>query len=174
MHNGIEKNVFVVHGRNWKAKSEMFAFLRKLGLNPIEWEEAEEHTGKTSPFLGEVLDVGFNMAQAVIILLTGDDMAYLKSEYITTDDPEYESIETPQPRPNVLFEAGMAFATHPNRTILVELGKLRPFSDVAGRIIIKIDDTGAKLEKLAKSLERAGCKVQKREDWMETEFWKVM
>ena len=174
MYDGIEKNVFVVHGRNEMAKREMFAFLHKLNLNPIEWEEAEEHTGKTSPFLGEVLEAGFNMAKAVVILLTGDDMVYLQDKYITEDDPEYERNPMPQPRPNVLFEAGMAFATHPNRTILVELGKLRPFSDVAGRITIKIDDSSAKLEKLAKSLERAGCDVQRRDDWMSTRFRSVM
>ena len=174
MNDDIKKNVFVVHGRNLQAKSEMFAFLRKLGLNPIEWEEAEAHTGKTAPYLGEVLQAGFRIAQAVIILLTGDDMAYLKSEYLAENDPVYERNPTPQPRPNVLFEAGMAFSTHPKQTILVEIGNLRPFSDVSGRITIKIDDTSTKLEALANSLHRAGCDVQRRDDWMDTSFWSVM
>ena len=101
-------------------------------------------------------------------------MAYLRSKYRRSDDPEYESKETPQPRPNVLFEAGMAFAIHPDRTILVELGKLRPFSDVAGRATIKIDDSSARLEELASCLEGAGCKVERQPGWMDTEFWRAM
>jgi hypothetical protein len=34
------KKVFVVHGRDEKLRSDMFGFLRALGLNPIEWREA--------------------------------------------------------------------------------------------------------------------------------------
>jgi predicted nucleotide-binding protein len=37
--------VFVVHGRNEKARIAMFAFLRAIGLQPIEWSEAVSLTG---------------------------------------------------------------------------------------------------------------------------------
>lgn len=163
------KKVFVVHGRNDKIRRELFAFLHAIGLSPIEWSQAEALTGKASPFIGEVLDAGFGVAQAVIVLLTGDDEARLKSEYLKEDDPDYEKNLTPQPRPNVLFEAGMAFGRQPDRTILVELGKLRPFSDVAGRNRVKLNDTSEKRHELAQKLENAGCKVDlSGTDWYKT------
>ena len=126
------KNVFVVHGRNIPARDAMFTFLRAIGLNPIEWSAAISATGSGSPYIGQALDAAFNMAQAVVVLLTADDIAYLRPEYASGDD-DPELTPTPQARPNVLFEAGMAMGRHPDRTVLVELGSLRPFSDVAGR-----------------------------------------
>ena len=84
------KKVFVVHGRDDKLRRELFAFLLAIGLSPIEWSQAEALTGKASPFIGEVLDAAFSVAQAVVVLLTGDDEAKLKSEYQKEDDPDYE------------------------------------------------------------------------------------
>jgi predicted nucleotide-binding protein len=167
MQGNLKTNVFVVHGRNHQARREIFAFLRALGLTPIEWSTAVASTGKASPFIGEVLETGFSIAQAVVILLTGDDEAKLKEDYLTEDDPEYEKRLTPQPRPNVLFEAGMAFGLCPERTILVELGKIRPFSDVAGRLTVRLNDTSRARNELAQRLENAGCTVSRiGNDWL--------
>lgn len=161
------KMVFVVHGRNNKLRTELSAFLRAIGLSPMEWNRAVALTGKAAPFVGEVLDAGFSNAQAVVVLLTGDDEAILKSEFLTSRDPEYEKKLTPQPRPNVLFEAGMAFGIHPDRTILVELGELRTFSDILGRHIVRLDDTPEKRNELAQKLVTAGCQVDLiGNDWL--------
>src|ERR1700679_927460 len=104
----------------------MFAFLRSLGLKPIEWDQAVALTGKGSPYIGEVLDVAFDEGQAIVVLLTPDDVAYIRNEYADgDDDPELKPLG--QARPNVLFEAGMAMGRNADRTILVELGELRPF-----------------------------------------------
>ena len=127
------RNVFVIHGRNDAARNAIFDFLRAIGLNPIEWGEAVRMTGKGSPYIGEILDAAFSNAQAVVVVLTGDDLAHLREEFQSEHDHAYEKIPTPQARPNVLFEAGMAFGRHPERTIMVEIGNMRPFSDVAGR-----------------------------------------
>lgn len=81
------------------------------------------------------------MAQAVLVIFTGDDMAMLANSLQREDDPEYEKSLTPQARPNVLFEAGMAFGVHSERTILVQIGEVRPFSDIAGRHVIRLDDS---------------------------------
>jgi hypothetical protein len=61
---------------------------------------------------------------------TPDDPARLNPSLRDKNDPDFEQVPTPQARPNVIFETGMAFALHPTRTILVQIGHLRPFSDI--------------------------------------------
>ena len=164
----VKRRVFVVHGRNEKARKALFAFLRALGLEPIEWEEAIAYTGSGSPYIGEVLDRAFQKAQAVIVLLTGDDISKLSSQYLKAEDPAYERDFTPQSRPNVLFEAGLAFGRHPDRTILAELGPNRPFSDIAGRHIINLNNSATARQCLAARLKTAGynLKTEARTDWL--------
>lgn len=151
--------VFVVHGRNSKARNALFTFLRALHLRPLEWTQAVQATGKTSPYVGEILDAAFSEAQAVVVLMTPDDMAYLREPLRNANDPSYETDPTSQARPNVLFEAGMAMGRNPERTLLVELGTLRPFSDVAGRHAVRLDNSVAKRQALAQRLQTAGCPV---------------
>jgi len=153
------QEVFVVHGRNTGLRDTMFDFLRAIGLHPIEWIEAVNATGKTSPYVGEVLDVAFDRAQAIIILLTPDDEARLREVFINPSDPEYGKRLTPQARPNVLFEAGMAMGRAPNRTIIVEMGDLIPFSDISGRHIVRLDNSTERRHELALKLRTAGCDI---------------
>lgn len=159
------KKVFVVHGRNEGARKALFIFLRSIGLEPLEWSEGVKLTGNASPYIGEVLDAMFQQAQAVVVLITGDDYAMLDRRLLASGEPPEQL--TPQARPNVLFEAGMAFASHQQRTVMVELGRTRPFSDVAGRLAIKLEDSVAKRQELAERLKTAGCPVQieGRTDW---------
>lgn len=58
------RKVFVIHGRNEPARKGLFAFLRSIGLEPMEWSQALAMTGKGSPYIGEVLNVAFGAAQA--------------------------------------------------------------------------------------------------------------
>ncbi len=161
-----KSNVFVVHGRNEVLRRSMFDFLRAITLNPIEWSKAIEMTGKGTPFVGEVLDVAMSKAQAIVVLFTGDDEAKLQEEFVNKNDPEYEKILTPQARPNVLFEAGMAFGKYPKRTILVQVQQLRPFSDIAGRHLINLNDSLDSRQDLAQRLKNAGCAVDTNgKDW---------
>jgi hypothetical protein len=37
----------------------------------------------------------------------------------------------------VLFEAGLAMGRHPRKTVLVQVGKSKPFSDVDGRHMVR-------------------------------------
>lgn len=161
------RKVFVVHGRNWDARNALFAFLRSIGLHPLEWSEAVRETGKASPYVGEVLDTAFSIAKAVLVLITPDDEARLFEQYRNEDDEDYERNLTGQARPNVLFEAGMAMGRNPNRTVLIELGKLRPFSDIGGRHVIRINGTPQKRKDLAQRLKTAGCNVNLNgTDWL--------
>jgi predicted nucleotide-binding protein len=156
---GDRKSVFVVYGRNLKPRDALFQFLRSIGLKPLEWSQAVLATGKTAPYIGEVLDQAFSMAQAIVVLMTPDDEGRLISKYQSAEDHPYEKELTPQPRLNVVFEAGLAMGRKQDRTVLIELGKLRPFSDIGGRHILKMDNSVAKRQDLAQRLKNAGCDI---------------
>ena len=153
-----QRKVFVVHGRNESARRGLFDFLRSIGLDPIEWSEATRMTGQGSPYIGDVLDAAFGAAQAVVVLQTPDDVAYLHESLTYPEDPE--TSPQMQPRPNVLFEAGMAMGRDADRTVIVELGKVKSFSDIHGRHVVRLDGSLAKRQELARRLETAGCAVQ--------------
>lgn len=154
------KRVFVVHGRNIAAKKAMFAFLRSLDLSPIEWDQAVELTEPGAPFTGEALVAGLDDAQAVVVLLTGDDIVQLN-----TRDAEGNPLLALQVRPNVLFEAGMAFSRYVKRTILVQLGKVRPCREIDGRSLVKLNDKPPVRWVLMRRLQKAGCPVKFDGDW---------
>lgn len=156
---GDKISVFVVYGRNIQIRDAMFQFLRSIGLKPIEWSQAVIATGKASPYIGEVLDKAFNMAQAIIVVMTPDDEGRLVEKFRSSGDPSYEKELTPQSRLNVIFEAGIAMGRNQDRTVIVEFGRLRPFSDIGGRHVIRMDDSGPRRQELAQRLQTAGCKV---------------
>lgn len=163
------RSVFVVHGRNWKARDAMFEFLRALDLHPIEWSEAIKATRTGTPHISAILDQAFSMAQAIVVLFTPDDEARLRPDFRSKKDPAYETQLTGQARPNVLFEAGLAMGRDSERTIMVEIGDLRPFSDISGRHIVRLDESSEKQHDLASRLEAAGCAVNRDGmDWLGT------
>lgn len=160
------RQVFVIHGRNEPARAALFTFLRSIGLQPIEWSQAIGMTQKASPYIGEVLDAAFSAAQAIVVLETPDDIAYLHPSLTHPGDPECDAM--PQPRPNVLFEAGMAMGRDPHRTVIVELGRVRVFSDIHGRHVVRLDNSVGKRQDLAERLKTAGCSADlSGHDWYE-------
>lgn len=154
-----DRSVFVVHGRNENARDAMFAFLHAIGLDPIDWSDAVHETGEGSPYVGKVLDAAFRRARAIVVLFTPDDEVRLRDQWQREGDPPHETDLTGQARPNVLFEAGMAIGRNEKGTVLVELGELRPFSDIGGRHVLRLDDSLEKRRQLARRLETAGCAV---------------
>jgi predicted nucleotide-binding protein len=159
--------VFVVHGRDSDARNAMFTFLRAIGISPIEWTTALALTKKSAPYIGEILDAAFSRARAIVVLMTPDDQAQMRPELLLPSDKPYERRLTGQARPNVLFEAGMAFATHPDRTVIVELGTIREFSDVAGRHVVHMSNEFSKRQDLVTKLRNAGCNVDTSgTDWV--------
>lgn len=150
-------SVMVVHRRNIEARDALFAFLRTIGLQPIEFTQAVKKTKRGAPYVGQVLDTMFAQAAAVVVLLTADDEAQLKTEFRKPTDPAYERRLTGQARPNVLFEAGRAFGTHPDETILVQVGPHRPFTDISGVHIVHLGNDPSSRQDLANRLEQAGC-----------------
>jgi predicted nucleotide-binding protein len=162
------RRVFVVHGRNVTARDAMFTFLRAVGLEPLEWEQmvAEAHSG--IPYIGDVLDAGLASAAGVLVFMTPDDEARLRAPLRRpTGEPRHETELTGQARPNVLFEAGMALGRYPARTVIVELGALRPFSDLAGRHTVRLDNSTQRRQALADRLASLGFAVdlKGKTDW---------
>jgi Predicted nucleotide-binding protein containing TIR-like domain len=151
------KAVWVVHGRDLESRDALFGILRTLGLTPLEWDDVAAATMKASPFIDEVVRQGFGSAQAVIVVLSPEDEARLRRPFRSEDDDPAEAILSGQPRPNVLYEAGMAMVLHAERTILVELGKTRLASDLSGRHNVKLKPTRTFVDRLSKRLVNAGC-----------------
>ena len=152
------QKVFVVHGRDVGAKSAMFAFLRSLKLTPIEWDQAVGLTEMGSAYTGEAAVAGIDEAQAVVVLLTGDDLVQLEK-------PDGVGQLLSQTRPNVLFEAGIAFSRCRKGTILVRLGNVRPCRDMDGRSMINLTNKSTSRGKLIERLSNAGCLVQLDGNW---------
>lgn len=150
-----DTRVFVAHGRNIQAKNAVRDLLFALHLNPIAWADAvklaqRKHGG--TPHIDEIVSAGMDEAKAIVIVFTGDDYARL--------DPEYgDERAAPQSRPNVLFEAGMAVAKYRDRTILLQIGPSREFTNISGLYRIEMDGSEDRRRELVKRLEEVGCSV---------------
>lgn len=159
--------VFLVHGRDDHARQALSDFLRSLQVHPIEWSQALALTGKGSPYIGEVIDAGFSRAKAIVVLFTPDDEAKLRDKFIRTADPAFERKLSGQPRQNVLFEAGMAFGRYKDTTIIVQVGKVRPMSDVTGIHIVHLTGSVSSRRQLIGKLRTTGVTVDDTgEDWL--------
>lgn len=147
------RSVFAIHGQNERAKEELFVFLKEIDLKPTAWSKAVELTKKSSPYVSEIVRAGLDKAQAIVALFTDDEQVTLRENLAKKDDSGY------QPRPNVIFEAGWAFGQYPDKTIFVELGALRPISDIAGIHTIRLDDSFERRRDLALRLKGCGCPI---------------
>jgi predicted nucleotide-binding protein len=159
------REVFVVHGRDIVMTTFFLDLLRRFGLQPLDFETLISRTGSTSPYIGEVVRSGFDHAKACVVLFTGDEEAQLRAA-LGTEAPGF------LPRPNVMFEAGMAMALQRERTIIVEVPPLRTLSDLAGVHTVRFA-TGAPAERnnLRARLETAGCQMEKAGNaWLELPF----
>ena len=161
-------SVFVVHGRNERIRRELFQFLRDVGLNPIEWNAGKQLTRKASPHNAEVINAIIRKAAGAVVLFCPEEEVTLKREYWRADDPEEERRTTEQPRPNVLYEAGMALATFPASTVVVRVGRIRSFTDLAGVQIINLTGGSAGgRQAVASALKTAKLPVDTNgQDWL--------
>jgi hypothetical protein len=63
----------------------------------------------------------------------------------------------------------MALMAYPERTVIVEVGRLRHVADTAGLNVIRFDGTESALAKIVARLKLAGCPLDdSRPDWRET------
>ena len=153
------RNVFVVHGRDGQFRRAMFGLLQRLDLHPLDWEDMIKATGRTAPFLGDVVAGAPALAQAALVLMTPDDMVKLHGDLLADGDPEHARRRTGQPRPNVLLELGMVLMAYPERVVLVEAGALRPITDLGGRTAVRFDGSAEAVGRIVERLKLAGCRV---------------
>jgi predicted nucleotide-binding protein len=159
--------VFVVAGRDSRAASAIGDFLRALGLRVIEWEHAVAKTGLPNPYVGDVVQVGLRLAGAALVLLTPDDLVQLRADLVRDDDGVDEREVRGQARPNVYYEAGISDALGRERTVIVEIGQVKSFSDAAGRSVVRYDGSAARRHALAERLRVAGLTVDTAgQDWL--------
>lgn len=84
----IQQTVFVVSGRDEAIKTAMFNFLGSLGLRPMEWSQAVALTNEGTPYPGTVLDRAFKSAQAIVVLLTPDEIVRLRPELASNEEDQ--------------------------------------------------------------------------------------
>jgi predicted nucleotide-binding protein len=164
-----DNSVFVVHGRDEGLRRAMFQFLRDIGLNPLEWSKAVllPRKGGANPHIDDVLDTAMDRVQAVVVIFSPDDLAYLRPSLLGKGEKTTEGKPKGQPRPNVIFEAGLALGRHPGKTLLVQVGTIKGFSDIAGKHLVRLSDEPAKKKDVANRLGKIGCKVDLvGDDWM--------
>lgn len=164
---GGGRHVFVVSGRDGQARRAVTAVLQALGLTIVEWGHAVAKTGLPNPYVGDVVEAGLWMADAAVVIMTPDDLVRLRPDLLEDRDREDERRIQGQARPNVIYEAGFADAIGRERSVLVEIGDVKSFSDATGRHVVRYDGSAAKRNSLADRLALAGLEVDKTgEEWL--------
>lgn len=162
-----DNSVFVVHGRNQKLRKSIFEFLRALGLRPMEWSTALASARGVNPYIGDVLDSAMAKVAAVVVIFSADEEARLKPEFCAPNELRTDGALRGQPRPNVIFEAGLALGRHPEKTLLIQVGTVRGFTDIDGKHIAKLGENADKRNDVATRLRNLGLNVDTSgSDWM--------
>ncbi|MBK6543487.1 MAG: nucleotide-binding protein [Flavobacteriales bacterium] len=139
----MNHKVFIIYGRDSQAHVELVKYVKCLGLANIPFERVAAELG-TSAFVADIVLKGISQADVVLALFTPDEQAVLYGP-----DGKYHGHEEGnsrwQARPNVLFEAGVAYGTKKDKTILLTLGvDVKLFSDVSGVYVINLATDAAK------------------------------
>lgn len=162
----LGRSVFLVHGRDHSARDALIALLKAFDLKVINWRDAATRAGGGTPYTGDIVVAGMELADAVVILLTPDDIGYVRPDFREATDGGHELKPTGQARLNVVFEAGMAMARDRDRVVVVEVGQVRKMSDIDGLNVIRMHDNIERRKDLAQRLRSAGLSVDTDgEEW---------
>jgi predicted nucleotide-binding protein len=162
------KRVFVVHGRDRVAYDELKVFLGALGLTVFDYDDQLLEIAAGAPSVMDIVSEGLKKAQTIVVLFTPDEHATLSPRlHLPTDKFHPTDVERYQARPNVIFEAGMAFGLNPKQTVLLALGpEVQLFSDAAGAHVHRLTGDSQKFRQtLASLLESTGCKINTHSDF---------
>jgi hypothetical protein len=163
-----KKKVFIIHGRCEPAKHEMGVFLRSLGLEPVWFRDVRKNMGGTVQII-RVVEQGMKEAHGVLALVTPDEFSVLRPPMRKPGEGG-EAVERWQARPNVLFEAGMAYMRDPDRVAFVLFGEAKLFTDTAGMCVFwPTNDHGPDSHRTQlRDLLGGGmhCDINDGHDWM--------
>jgi predicted nucleotide-binding protein len=149
-----DNSMFVVHGRDAKLNQDMYAFLASIGIVPMEWDQAiKAARGGANPIVGDVISQAMERVQGVMVLFSPDEEAKVRPKFASASDKrKADHLKGFQPRPNVIFEAGLALGAHSDKTILVQVGTVRDISDIAGKHMVHLSNSFADRKRLADRL----------------------
>ena len=154
------KKVFIIHGRNVEARAAVEHFLKALKLEPIDFDELAADMG--TEFVGNIVVEGVRRAQGVVALFTPDEFAALLPAFRKTHDKPSDIMRW-QARPNVIFEAGIAFGIARERSALVTLGgEVSLFSDVEGIHLLRLNNHVESRGKFRQKLIGMRCDLDTR------------
>ncbi|WP_375649905.1 TIR domain-containing protein [Bartonella sp. AA78NXGY] len=145
--NPSNKKIFIVHGHDCYALTELENVLLKLGLEPYILQNT---SGNGLPIIQtlkkEICDSSISFG---IVLLTHDDMGYAISQGA-------EKIQ-PRARQNVIFEMGMLAAALPlERIAILQKEGIEMLSDVGGVYYLSFKEhVNETFPKLIKRLQKA-------------------
>jgi predicted nucleotide-binding protein len=156
-----ENTVFVVHGRDSKLRDSMYEFLGALGLKAQEWGHAiRAARGRGgNPYVNDAVTKIMDQAQAIVVLLTPDDEVKLKAQFVVPSERLAESTARGQARPNVIFETGIAIGAHHKKTVIVQAGDVKQFTDIGGMHILRMTGSDSSRHQLANRLRDLGCTI---------------
>ncbi len=136
------KKVFLVHGHDEVAKTNLEVFLSEIGLEPVVLHRQADE-GLT---IIEKLEKHSNVGYA-FILLTPDEVAYLAAD---EEKPDNQRTKELRARPNVIFEFGYFVGMlGRSRTCCLYTGGVELPSDVSGMIYKKYNSS---IEEVAYSI----------------------
>lgn len=141
----INNNIFIVHGRDDLAKTEVARFIEKLGLKAIILHE-QDNNGKTIiEKIEEHTNVGYG-----IVLYTPCDFGGLAGG----------SESRPRARQNVIFEHGYLIGKlGRNKVCALVKSDIEMPNDISGLVYTQLDAPGAWKLSVAKELTREGYSI---------------
>ncbi|OZC35705.1 nucleic acid-binding protein [Marinobacter vinifirmus] len=140
----ITKKVFVVHGHDEVAKTNLEIFLREIGLDPIVLHRQADEGLTIIEKFEKHSDVGY-----AFILLTPDEVAYGANE---DGKPDQERTKELRARPNVVFEFGY---------FVGKLGRSRTCCLYTGDVTLPSDISGMIYKKYSASIEEVAYGIIK-------------
>ena len=156
------KKVFIIFGRNIKAKNAMRDFVHALGLVARDFDAVSAQMGG-NPSLHDVVMRGMTEAQAAIVVVTPDEEVRLSKLLGTNRDLSPRHVA----RANVIYEAGIAAGIDRDRVVFAVFFGAELFSDVGGRLVVHISEDDASMRKALKTrIEACKCQVSSDGDWL--------
>jgi predicted nucleotide-binding protein len=138
------KKVFVVHGHDEVAKTNLEVFLHEVGLEPVVLHRQADEGLTVIEKFEKHSDVGY-----AFILLTPDEVAYLASEDSLSDADRKKHSRA---RPNVIFEFGY---------FVGKLGRSKVCCLYTGNVELPSDVSGMIYKRFEKNIEEVAYSITK-------------